>query len=194
MIKYIIALSFVFFGKSNALMEYWKAEITRRDKISIIRLLREKGNNRCRNFLFWWRLANEMHINGGKWQRKAAEKINIKLLEKFGCEISLGAKIGKGLKIPHHIGVVIHHSVEIGENFVIRQNTTIGQKDSDKKTAKLIIGNNVDIGANTCIVGLTHKIGNNVKIGAMSFVNCDIPDDCTYITKKENKLITPINH
>ena len=188
MLKYLLAFFFVLFGKTDNLFSFWKAEIIRRDKLVIHRLLREK-KQRNRNFLFWWRLANEMYINGGKIQKKAAEKLNIRILEKFGCEISLGATIGKGLMIPHHAGIVIHNAVEIGENFVIRQNTTIGQKDSDKKTARLIIGDNVDIGANTCIVGLTHRIGNNVKIGAMSFVNGDIPDNCTYITRKQNSVI-----
>ncbi|ENH3035365.1 serine acetyltransferase, partial [Escherichia coli] len=31
--------------------------------MDVWRLLREK-RQRNRNFLFWWRLANEMHING----------------------------------------------------------------------------------------------------------------------------------
>ena len=29
-------------------------------------------------------------------------------------------------------------------------------------------------------------IGSNVRIGAMSFVNKDIPDDVTYITRKDS--------
>ena len=193
MIDSTLAFIFLVFGKKEKLFDYWKHEIIRREKFSIIRLLREKNNNRGRNFLFWWRLANEMHMYGKKPFQKAAKRINVKLLEKFGCEISLGATIGKGLKIPHHSGIVIHKNVIIGENFVIRQNTTIGQKDSDSKSAILIIGDNVDIGAGTCIVGLSHFIGNNVKIGAMSFVNQDIPNNCTYITKKEARIIVNSN-
>lgn len=190
MIDYTLALIFVIFCKKDKLFEYWQHEIIRRNYFSIKRLLREKSNNRGRNFLFWWRLANEMYVHGRKPFRKAAKRINTRLLEKFGCEISLGAKIGKGIKIPHHAGIVIHNSVDIGENCVIRQHTTIGQKDTDPKSAVLIIGDNVDIGANTCIIGLTHKIGSNIKIGAMSFVNGDIPDNCTYVTKKENIIIS----
>jgi acetyltransferase-like isoleucine patch superfamily enzyme len=56
-----------------------------------------------------------------------------------------------------------------------------------------IIGDNVDIGACTCIVGITHVIGDNVKIGAMSFVNQDIPSNCTCITKKEFHTIVNNN-
>lgn len=187
MFKYFSALTFILFGNTSNLFDFWKVEVTRNKNIKIHRLLREK-KHRGRNYLFWWRLANEMYINGSKMQKKSAKKINDMLIQKFGCEIGLGANIGKGLVIPHHAGIVIHYAVDIGENFVIRQNTTIGQKDSDVKTIRLSIGDNVDIGANTSIIGLSHKIGNNVTIGAMSFINGDIPDNCTYITTKIGKI------
>lgn len=51
----------------------------------------------------------------------------------YGCDIGLGAQIGKGLVLPHHSGVVIHGNVKIGENVIIRQNTTIGEKESDSR-------------------------------------------------------------
>ncbi|EAS7511132.1 serine acetyltransferase [Salmonella enterica] len=181
-------LSFILFGKNDNLFYFWKTEVIRRDKFILHRLIRE-GKHRHRNYLMWWRLANEMYINGNKRQRKCAIKMNNKLISKFGCEIGLGARIGKGLIIPHHSGIVIHGNVDIGENFVVRQNTTIGQKDSDSKELCIHIGNNVVIGANSCILGLSVKIGDNVKIGAMSFVMENIPDNCTYVTDKKSRLI-----
>ncbi|EAT0151581.1 serine acetyltransferase, partial [Salmonella enterica] len=51
------------------------------------------------------------------------------------------------------------------------------------------IGNNVNIGANCCIIGLSRKIGDNATIGAMSFINKDIPSNCTYITKKTGVVL-----
>ena len=53
----------------------------------------------------------------------------------------------------------------------------------------IVIGDNVDIGAHTCIIGLNVKIGSNVKIGAMSFIMEDVPDNCTYVTRKESRMI-----
>ncbi|MEH6499792.1 MAG: hypothetical protein V7751_10435 [Pseudoalteromonas distincta] len=50
----------------------------------------------------------------------------------------------------------------------------------------ITLGDNVDIGAHTCIIGSGLVIGSNVRIGAMSFVNKDIPDNVTYITRKES--------
>ncbi|EFH6736718.1 serine acetyltransferase [Escherichia coli] len=144
---------------------------------------------RQRGFLLWWRLANEMYISGNKKQRKCAIKIKNALMAKYGCDIGLEAQIGKGLVLPHHSGVVIHGNVKIGENVIIRQNTTIGEKESDSRKNYIVIGDNVDVGAHTCIIGLNVKIGSNVKIGAMSFIMEEVPDNCTYVTRKESRII-----
>lgn len=51
------------------------------------------------------------------------------------------------------------------------------------------MGDNVYIGSNSVILGGEIKIGNNVKIGVMSFVNKDIPDNCTVYTQKIDTII-----
>ena len=51
-----------------------------------------------------------------------------------------------------------------------------GYRFAEKK-GKIIIGNNVFIGANTTIL-YDVTIGNNVVIGAGSVVTKNIPDDC----------------
>ncbi|EJJ5456918.1 serine acetyltransferase [Escherichia coli] len=187
-LAYFHIATFLLSGKSRNLSEYWKAEVIMRDKFVLHRLIRN-GLQRQRGFLMWWRLANEMFISGNKKQRKCAIKIKNALMERYGCDIGLGARIGKGLMLPHHAGIVIHGNVDIGENVIIRQNTTIGEKVSDSRGNYIVIGDNVDIGAHTCIIGLNVKIGSNVKIGAMSFIMEDVPDNCTYVTRKESRVI-----
>ena len=49
---------------------------------------------------------------------------------------------------------------------------------SDSKSP--IIGNNVEIGSNACIIG-DIKIGNNTKIGAGTIVIKDVPDNCIVV-------------
>lgn len=188
MLSYLMVIHFVLFGNSSDLKSFWKYEVIRREYMDIWRLFREK-KQRNRNFLFWWRLANEMYINGNNSHKKAAKKLNNKIINKFGCDIGLGAKIGKGLTIPHHSGIVVHFAVDIGENLILRQNTTIGKIDGDMSDSRIRIGNNVNIGANCCIIGLSRKIGDNATIGAMSFINKDIPSNCTYITKKNGVVL-----
>jgi len=109
-LAYFHIATFLLSGKSRNLSEYWKAEVIMRDKFVLHRLIRN-GLQRQRGFLMWWRLANEMFISGNKKQRKCAIKIKNALMERYGCDIGLGARIGKGLVLPHHAGIVIHGNV-----------------------------------------------------------------------------------
>ena len=89
----------------------------------------------------------------------------------LGVDIPRRVKIGQNFKISHPIGIVINENTIFGDNCQIRQNTTIGNKGYDNLAP--IIGNNVNIGANVCIIGPV-KIGDNVIIGAGSVVVKDI--------------------
>ncbi|MDZ7279984.1 serine acetyltransferase [Pantoea eucrina] len=136
-----------------------------------------------KNFYFWWRLANYMYTKPSPRLRKWARRINNKLLLKYGTEISLEAFIGPGMKVNHYVGIVVRAESVIGKNIKLRQNTTIGRKDSADTSGKIFIGDNVDIGAHTCIIG-DIVIGDNVTIGAMSFVNKDIPANSVVYSEK----------
>jgi putative colanic acid biosynthesis acetyltransferase WcaB len=100
----------------------------------------------------------------------------------LGTEINYKTKIGKNLRLFHAHALVINPDVVIGENCSIRHCTTIGNKQlKDGSFSKSpIIGNNVDIGSNVCIIGPI-TIGDNVKIGAGSVVVKDVPADCVVV-------------
>ena len=140
-----------------------------------------------KRFYFWWRLANYLHSTENKKLQKRARKINYKLRIKYGTDISVEAFIGPGMKINHYVGIVIRAECKIGKNLNIRQNTTIGRKDSSSNMGMTIIGDNVDIGAHTCIIG-DITIGDDTKIGAASFINKDIPSNCVVFTHKTNDI------
>ena len=80
-----------------------------------------------------------------------------------------------GVKFPHPVGIVIVRDVVIGKNCTIYQNVTIGKKKygffEDKNT---VIGDNVTIFANACIIGNVN-IGDNAIIGAGAIVLDDVP-------------------
>lgn len=96
----------------------------------------------------------------------------------LGIEIPRKLKAGKGLILYHGQALVINQAVEIGENCTLRNSTTIGHKLRVDGTLSGCpkIGNNVDIGANVCIIG-DIIIGDNVKIGAGAVVIKDVPSD-----------------
>lgn len=89
--------------------------------------------------------------------------------------ISRKSKIGPGARFPHSYATIINAKV-IGENFVCRQCTTIGNKFDGSNDKVPTIGNNVTVGANCVIIG-DITIGDNVIIGAGSVVVKDIPSN-----------------
>ena len=113
----------------------------------------------------------------------------------WGIEMPRKLTIGKGLSLYHGHALVLNQGVIMGENCTLRNSTTIGHKKlADGSFSKCPrIGNNVDIGANVCIIG-DITIGDNVVIGAGAVVTKNIPSDCVVVgnparilEKKEEK-------
>lgn len=167
-------------------------EVMMNDKpFSWLRVLHKAIKCPERRFYFWWRIASYWYHSDSRFLQKRALRINRRLRMKYGTEIQLSAHIGPGLVISHYQGIVINGSAIIGHSFKIRQNTTIGitGNNSGRVPISIIIGDNVTIGAHSCIIADQIRIGNNVTIGAMSFINKDIADNCIVYTEKQNKIM-----
>lgn len=96
-----------------------------------------------------------------------------------GLEIHPGATIGKGFFVDHGMGVVIGETTVIGDNCVLFHNVTLGGTGKHQGKRHPTIGDNVFIGTGAILLGPI-VVGNNVKIGANSFVVMrDVPDNCT---------------
>ncbi|HEY8783447.1 MAG TPA: serine acetyltransferase [Mucilaginibacter sp.] len=101
------------------------------------------------------------------------------LVEWFiGIEINLNSQIGINFKIFHGQSLVINATAIIGDNCLVRNSITIGSKIllDGSITKAATIGNNVEIGSNSVIIG-NIKIGDNVIIGAGSVVVKDVPSN-----------------
>jgi putative colanic acid biosynthesis acetyltransferase WcaB len=94
------------------------------------------------------------------------------------CEIPASVVIGEGLIIHHVTGLVLNNGVVIGKNVTLKHNTTIGNKEglNGENLGCPVIGNNVNIGPHTIIIGPIH-IGDNSVIGAGSVVIRDVPSN-----------------
>lgn len=93
-------------------------------------------------------------------------------------ELNWKTSIGSGFQLWHGSGLVIHPDTIIGKNCSVRQCTTIGVKQDFTASGIVkapVIGDAVDIGCNTVIIG-DITIGSNVTIGAGSVVVKSIPD------------------
>src|ERR1700733_11014181 len=95
-----------------------------------------------------------------------------------GISLPKSCVIGKGLRIWHFGGVFIHQRAAIGENCTLRQGVTIGNRYNDEAAPRL--GDNVELGAYAQVLGGV-RIGNGCRIGAMTVVITDMPDDSTAV-------------
>ena len=96
-------------------------------------------------------------------------------------DIVPGAQIGAGLRIDHPVGIVIGSKVVIGENCTILHGVTLGTRflRSEQYDDEFpIIGDNVDIGCNSTILGKV-VIGSRANIGANSLIIKSVPPDTT---------------
>lgn len=101
-------------------------------------------------------------------------KIFIRLL--FGCQIQLGAVIGKNVELGNGgLGIVVHRHAVLKDNVVIGPSVTIG--GTTNKFGAAHIGENTFIGTGARILGPVN-IGKNSYVGANAVVIHDLPDNC----------------
>ena len=116
-------------------------------------------------------------------------KIFIRLL--FGCQLQLGAKIGKNVELGNGgLGIVVHRHAILEDNVTIGPNVTIG--GTSKKFGAAHIGKNSFIGTGARILGPV-KIGKNSFIGANAVVTKDIPDNALAVGIPAKVVKTNIN-
>ena len=94
----------------------------------------------------------------------------------LGIELPWKTRIGPGLRIEHGQALVVNDKTVFGRNVMIRNSTTIGNKLLRDGTYSRgpVIGDYVDIGANSVILGEV-RIGDRAMIGAGSVVVKDVP-------------------
>lgn len=91
-----------------------------------------------------------------------------------GATIGVSARIGRRLVIEHSGAIVIHGNSVIGDDCVIRQGVTIGNRHLNAPLDAPCIGNRVNIGAGAKILGKI-QIGDDAQIGANAVVIRDVP-------------------
>ncbi|WP_312955747.1 serine acetyltransferase [Pseudomonas songnenensis] len=134
-------------------------------------------------YLFWFRVAYVLHAEGGRFLRRRAKVLNERISRKYNVEIMLGATVGEGLWIAHTSGIVISAYSRIGKNFRVWQGCTIGIKGGEGEKS-ILIGDNVSLCVNSCVIGNVISITDNVVIGAMTLVNKDISRPGIYVNKR----------
>ncbi|WP_317125023.1 LbetaH domain-containing protein [Kaistella daneshvariae] len=86
--------------------------------------------------------------------------------------IDIQTKLGKGVQLAHPYSTILN-AESIGDNLYVNHLVTVGEKNGQKP----VIGNNVQLHANCCVIGGV-KVGDNAIIGAGAVVVNDVPSGC----------------
>lgn len=96
-----------------------------------------------------------------------------KIRNTYGIDLPYTVKLGRRVIIEHQSCIIIHGYSSIGDDCIIRQGVTIGNRYLEKPLEAPKLGARVNIGAGAKILGDV-TIGDDVNIGANAVVLVDI--------------------
>jgi serine O-acetyltransferase len=97
-----------------------------------------------------------------------------KIRNTYGIDLPYTVKLGRRVVIEHQSGIIIHGYCTIGDDCIIRQGVTLGNRYLDKPLESPQLGDRVNVGAGAKILGKVN-LGDDVNIGANAVVLSDVP-------------------
>lgn len=98
----------------------------------------------------------------------------------YGIELPYSVQLGRRVVIEHQGAIVIHGHSVIGDDSIIRQGVTLGNRYLDQLLAAPVLGRGVNVGAGAKIFGAV-TIGDQANIGANAVVLVDVPAGATAV-------------
>lgn len=92
----------------------------------------------------------------------------------YGIELPYTARIGRRLVIEHQSDIVIHGYTAIGDDCILRQGVTLGNRTTREPLSAPRLGDRVSVGAGAKILGPV-TVGSDAQIGANAVVLSDVP-------------------
>ncbi len=117
----------------------------------------------------------------------------------YGIELPYTVQLGRRVIVEHQGAIVIHGHSVIGDDSIVRQGVTLGNRYLDQPFNAPKLGQNVNVGAGAKIFGDV-TIGDRANIGANAVVLCDVPAGATavgipariiYSSKSHNNPLVP---
>lgn len=123
----------------------------------------------------WW-YSSHLYHRGYRLLGKLLSRANYWL---YHADLPAECTVQKDIQLFHRgIGVVVNPSVELGRGVRIVHGVTIGCATAEGRTpGRVVVGNNVRIGANATIIapaGKTVVIGDDAQIGAHAYVRSSV--------------------
>jgi len=130
-----------------------------------------------------WRLSIALRKRGFRRLALGIKKLNSIL---YHNSLPAGSSVGSDIWLGHHsFGTIIHGNVIIGQRVKIWQNVTIAVRASTDSPHRIIIEDDVKIGANAVVISPHEgslRIGRGARVGAGAVVSKDVPPGVTVVS------------
>lgn len=100
--------------------------------------------------------------------------------QRYGIELPYSASIGRRVVFEHQHGIVIHGSSAIGDDCIIRQGVTLGNRHLQRPFDAPTLGRGVSIGAGAVLLGAI-TVGDGAAVGANAVVLDDVEPGQTVV-------------
>lgn len=98
----------------------------------------------------------------------------------YGIDLPYTVRLGRRVVIEHQSCIIIHGDCVIGDDCIIRQGVTMGNRYTDRPFEAPKLGAKVNVGAGAKILG-NIAIADDVNIGANAVVLADLPPGSTAV-------------
>lgn len=98
----------------------------------------------------------------------------------YGIELPWTVALGRRTVFEHQGGIVVHGYAEIGDDCIVRQGVTIGNRHRERPFDAPRLGARVEVGAGAQLLGMV-SVGDDAKIGANAVVLSDVPAGATAV-------------
>lgn len=126
-------------------------------------------------YIVWLRLTRFLYLTKHKILFGLSRMFLKHYGYKYHFDISYRAQIGPGLTIAHFGFIIVMSNDIIGDNCTLRPGVVFGKKLT-ADTGGANVGNNVDFGVGSKIIGEV-QVGDNVTVGANAVITKDVPSN-----------------
>ena len=100
--------------------------------------------------------------------------------QRYGIELPYSASIGRRVVFEHQHGIVIHGASVIGDDCIIRQGVTLGNRHLDRPFDAPTLGCGVSVGAGAVLLGGI-QVGDGASVGANAVVLDNVEPEQTVV-------------
>lgn len=131
----------------------------------------------------------------GRWRRKIRSKalrapfsatyeaLHVFCRNVYGIELPDSVELGRRVVIEHQGGIVVHGDAHIGDDCILRQGVTLGNRRLETPLDAPHLEAGVNVGAGAVVLGRV-RVGEGANIGANAVVLDDVPAGATVVPQK----------